>query len=111
MKSLALTFFLGSLLLSATVNSESGKDVLIRVDNEKIVLDGSELGSMDVLRTLVANASRDTVVSVEAHVCTKWARVEEVLEIVRDRPIPFTVRFSTFGESDDPVCRRSGSAL
>jgi hypothetical protein len=107
MTSLKLTSLLILLLLSAFAKAQSNAEVHLQVDNEKIFLDGTELSSMDVLRTLVANASKGTVISIEAHTCTKWTRIEEVLEIVRERAWPaFTVRFSTFGESGDPVCVR-----
>ena len=110
MKSLSLAIVLACTTF-AMAYAEPGKNFLIQVDNEKILLDGSELSSMDVLRTIVANASKETVISVEALSCTKWRRIEEVMEILRERPVPFTVKFSTFGDSDDPVCRRSRSAV
>lgn len=110
MKSLTLVIPLICALASATTGATSSTDVVVQVDNEKVVLNGSEIGSMDVLRTVVANVQRETVVAVEAHVCTKWRKVEEVLEIVRERSDLLIVKFSTFGDSDDPVCTRSRGA-
>lgn len=110
MKSLSLAIF-AVFISVALANAASGKTFRIQIDNEKILLDGSELGSLDVLRTIVANASKETVISVDAHSCTKWIRVEEVMEILRERPVPFTVKFSSFGDSDDAVCERSRSAV
>ncbi len=97
-------------LVCALASTMASADIRVQVDNEKVLLDGSEIGSMDVLRTVVANAPRETVVAVEAHMCTKWRKVEEVMEIIRERSDIVAIKFSVFGDPDDPVCKQSGGA-
>jgi len=110
MKSLKWCVLVLCALSSAAAGGESSADIVVRVDNKKVLLNGVEMVSLDVLRTVVANIQRETVVSIEANQCTKWKKVEEIMEIVRERADLLTMRFSTFLDSDDAVCKPATSS-
>jgi hypothetical protein len=84
-----LFVLLVSLAFASQAAPDEEADFHIQVSNEAILLNGSEIES------------------VEAHMCTKWQRVDEVMQIFRQRKDGRTIKFRTSGHPDDMSCRRS----
>jgi hypothetical protein len=102
-----LFVLLVSLAFASQAAPDEEADFHIQVSNEAILLNGSEIESVAALRSRLQHIPEGSSVSVEAHMCTKWQRVDEVMQIFRQRKDGRTIKFRTSGHPDDMSCRRS----
>lgn len=77
----------------------------IEVSNDRLQLNSVVMGSVRELAERLSNLPQDILVAVLVYPCTRYEKLDEVMEVLRRKRLREPVSLTVVDASDDSVCQ------